>query len=96
MTTTTDTATYSTFYVFIPTDDTLTTFTYMGQQQARDRDHAIKLQFGKTPPRCVAVSAHAWRVREPEYAPRVIGLQDVPMPINTTHPEQHTEETLLG
>jgi hypothetical protein len=67
------------FHVFTASDD-LTTFVLVGTVSARDRDHALRVKFGKEPPLSVAVSEHAWKVRRPRIVPVVQGLEDVPMP----------------
>lgn len=67
------------FYVFRASDD-LTVFTHVGTHEAANRDQAIRKQYGKTPPLCVAVSEHQWHVKKPNVVPVVRGLADVSMP----------------
>lgn len=69
----------TTFYVFTASDDLLT-FTFVGTQEANDRDQALRKQFGGHPPLSVAVSAHAWKPRKPRVEAVVRGLSDVGMP----------------
>lgn len=68
------------FYVFQP-NETMMVWTYVGYQTVRDRDAALRAQFGKAVPvGAVAVSEHAWKPRKPKIEPVIRGLTDVAMP----------------
>lgn len=67
------------FFVFTVTDD-LRIYTLVGEQKARDRDHALTKHFGKAPPLSVAISEHAFAVKKPKVVPVVQGLVTVEMP----------------
>jgi hypothetical protein len=67
------------FFVLTANDD-LTVFTLVGVQEANSRDQAIRRQFGKNPPVCVAISEHQWHVKKPKFRPVPDGFENVPMP----------------
>jgi len=73
-------STVTRFYV-LESDENLMVWRFVGSREARDRDHAIRLFYGKTPPPiCVAVSENAWKPRTPKVETIVTGLNTVPMP----------------
>ena len=82
--------THTRFFVF-ESDEHLTVWRFVGVREARDRDHALRLFYGKTPPPfCVAVSENAWKPRTPRVETVVTGLNTVAMP---GHPFEATPKT---
>jgi hypothetical protein len=75
------------FFV-LESDEHLTAWRFVGSREARDRDHALRLFYGKTPPPfCVAVSENAWKPRTPKVETVVTGLTTVAMPSEPQKPE---------
>jgi len=73
-------STVTRFFV-LESDEHLTVWRFVGSREARDRDHALRLFYGKTPPPfCVAVSENAWKPRTPKIETIVTGLNTVEMP----------------
>lgn len=86
------TSTVTRFFV-LETDEHLTVWRFVGSREARDRDHALRLFYGKTPPPfCVAVSENAWKPRTPKVETIVTGLTTVEMPSSPPSGESDKEQ----
>lgn len=83
-----DTTGMTRFYVLTVSDDLLD-YRLVRTVPARDRDHALRLVFGKTPPLAVAVSEHQFRVKRPRFRP---GFEDVDLP----DPAANADDTTVG
>jgi hypothetical protein len=67
------------FHVFTCSDD-LVTLTRVGTVEARDRHHALRVQFGQNPPLAVAISETAFRPQKPKVVEVVRGTEDAMIP----------------